>query len=194
MRRSISRPISAFPGYYRAQLNTHPPYWSNARHASSSSTSSPGKPPVRKPTTARKQPELVYQRAPPRPSTGPTPTTPDPATDSTSAPTPSTPTSSTPPTPMTPVKPTTTTATTTAAKDPLSPQDPRDQEESAAEAVKEGHFPSNYKSAERRVKMIIVAMPILLVTSWVLYGRCEFQNPLPPLHPVPLLFLRENKT
>jgi hypothetical protein len=34
-------------------------------------------------------------------------------------------------------------------------------------------LPPNYKPVARKVTMTIVAMPILLVTSWVLYERCE---------------------
>ncbi|PSS15257.1 hypothetical protein M430DRAFT_29245 [Amorphotheca resinae ATCC 22711] len=37
--------------------------------------------------------------------------------------------------------------------------------------IPETPLPSNYKSVANKVTMVIVAMPILLVTSWVLYER-----------------------
>jgi hypothetical protein len=39
--------------------------------------------------------------------------------------------------------------------------------------IPETPLPSNYKKVANKVTMVIVAMPILLVTSWVLYERCE---------------------
>jgi hypothetical protein len=35
-------------------------------------------------------------------------------------------------------------------------------------------LPKNYKSVARKVTLAIVAMPIAIVTSWVLYERCKF--------------------
>jgi hypothetical protein len=34
-------------------------------------------------------------------------------------------------------------------------------------------LPKNYKSVANKVTMAMVAMPVALVTSWVLYERCE---------------------
>jgi hypothetical protein len=36
-----------------------------------------------------------------------------------------------------------------------------------------GALPKNYKSVANKVTMVIVALPVALVTSWVLYERCE---------------------
>jgi hypothetical protein len=43
----------------------------------------------------------------------------------------------------------------------------------AKPGTSKGDMGSKYKSAARRVTATIVALPILLVTSWVLYERCE---------------------
>ena len=37
-----------------------------------------------------------------------------------------------------------------------------------------GQLPKNYNSVARRITLALVAAPIALVTSWVLYERCEF--------------------
>ncbi|RPB27673.1 hypothetical protein L211DRAFT_834530, partial [Terfezia boudieri ATCC MYA-4762] len=37
-------------------------------------------------------------------------------------------------------------------------------------------LPPKYKAAERRVRTVIIAMPIALVTSWVLWKRCMYQT------------------
>ncbi|KAH8144432.1 uncharacterized protein LAJ45_11600 [Morchella importuna] len=34
-----------------------------------------------------------------------------------------------------------------------------------------GELPSKYKPAERRVRVMIIALPIAIVTSWVLWNR-----------------------
>jgi hypothetical protein len=51
--------------------------------------------------------------------------------------------------------------------------------------IPETPLPSNYKSVANKVTMVIVAMPILLVTSWVLYERCELFIYLFPSSPAP---------
>lgn len=44
-------------------------------------------------------------------------------------------------------------------------------------STKQNPLPPNYKSAARKVTMAIVAMPIVVVTSYVLYQRCEYILP-----------------
>jgi hypothetical protein len=39
-------------------------------------------------------------------------------------------------------------------------------------------LPKNYKSVANKVTLAIVAMPVALVTSWVLYERCEYLSVL----------------
>ncbi|KAK6538640.1 hypothetical protein TWF694_010218 [Orbilia ellipsospora] len=46
-----------------------------------------------------------------------------------------------------------------------------------------GELPAKYKPAERRVKLIIIALPVALVSSYLLYKRLvlgEEQRRLPP--------------
>lgn len=42
-------------------------------------------------------------------------------------------------------------------------------------------LPKNYKQVARKVTAVMVALPILLVTSYMLYKRCKYPPP-PPLH------------
>jgi hypothetical protein len=44
----------------------------------------------------------------------------------------------------------------------------------AAEAARTGKMPPAYHGPARRVTMTIVALPIAIVTSYVLYQRCEY--------------------
>jgi uncharacterized phage infection (PIP) family protein YhgE len=43
-------------------------------------------------------------------------------------------------------------------------------------------LPKNYKSVANKITMVIVALPVALVTSWVLYERCESSIFLTLLH------------
>ena len=44
---------------------------------------------------------------------------------------------------------------------------------SRPELLQPGEMPAKYKPAMRRVQALIVALPIVIVTSWMLYERCE---------------------
>ncbi|KAK8196103.1 hypothetical protein M8818_007256 [Zalaria obscura] len=48
--------------------------------------------------------------------------------------------------------------------------------EAAQRVVREGKLPEEYKAPGRRITMIIAALPILIVTSWVLWQRCKSAN------------------
>ena len=43
-----------------------------------------------------------------------------------------------------------------------------------APKVRGGSLPKNYKAAARRITLAMVAAPIAIVTSWVLWERCEW--------------------
>ena len=189
MRPGISRPLASIKSFHRPCKPL-----TNAlslRHVSSNTPSSPIHKPVVKPSppTTPKAPkspvqakpsqDLVYKPAPARSSKASTTTTAT-AQDSSSeilaaipAPAPSTLSSVT-----TFVRrslvwgATAESDSQTVLKSNVGfAEDTPEVEDARSKATK-------YKSAERRVKMIIVAMPILLVTSWVLYGRCEFSQSL----------------
>jgi hypothetical protein len=50
-------------------------------------------------------------------------------------------------------------------------------EEGRPGLIMPGEMPAKYKPAMRRVQAIIVALPIVIVTSWMLYERCECTHP-----------------
>ena len=52
-------------------------------------------------------------------------------------------------------------------------------------------LPKNYKSVANKITMVIVALPVALVTSWVLYERCESSIFFALLHSSIEVFARE---
>ncbi|KAM0717630.1 hypothetical protein Q7P37_007482 [Cladosporium fusiforme] len=106
-------------------------------------------------------PKRTYATNPP-PAAGPykppSASTPPPARKPTTATTTPQPTS-TPATPAPPLKPT------------HEPLDPARGAAASLKAAREGVLDPRYKAASRRVVAIICAVPIFLVTSWVLFQR-----------------------
>jgi len=46
--------------------------------------------------------------------------------------------------------------------------------EASRRVVKEGSLPEKYRPAARKITLALVALPIAIVTSWVLYQRCKW--------------------
>ncbi|KAI9732725.1 MAG: hypothetical protein M1818_007459 [Claussenomyces sp. TS43310] len=143
----------------------------NALHNRTSNSPPPPPPPASSPTSLLQNPTpLSYKPTAPLSSSTPPRAKP---TSKTTGPLPSTPSStSPPPSPPPEAKPTPVRPPISALNASIVSQiSARAGARSSAAAADRRELPPNYKPVARKVTLVIVALPIAVVTSWVLYQR-----------------------